>query len=207
MDSGPNGVTTTSSTISTVTSGHSSQALYFSGASNSHFQAAGFTAFSIDHHPFSISLWIQPQKMVGTLIHFSSSPLGTGPTCFPLIGFAANGAVVAQVLTDSGKVTSATGPVLPLSLAWIPIVQTWSAENGLKLYVNNTLVSSVDARTFLTAGVAPNYITLGNCLGGCSTCTNGHVSAPGPYTGAIDDWRVYIRELTREDVCTLYYHT
>jgi hypothetical protein len=99
---------------------------------------------------------------------------------------------------------TATGPVLPLASSWVLIVQTWSSTNGLNLYVNNTLVSSVVASTFLGSGTTPNYLTLGNCLSGCSGCSNGLVSAAGAFTGAIDDWHVYNRELTSDDVCTLY---
>jgi hypothetical protein len=121
-----------------------------------------------------------------------------------LLGFASNGAIVAQVLTSSANIVTATGPVLPVSSSWIPAIQTWSSTNGLKLYVNNTLVSSVTASTFLASGTTPNYLTLGNCLSGCGGgCSNGLVASPGPFIGAIDDFRVYSRELTSIDVCTL----
>ena len=121
------------------------------------------------------------------------------------MGFASNGAIVAQVLTSSATVVTATGPILPVSSMWIPVVETWSSTNGLKLYVNNTLVSTVTASTFLASGTTPNYVTLGNCLSGCGVCSNGSISAPGPFTGAIDDFRIYNRELTSNDVCTLFY--
>jgi hypothetical protein len=124
-----------------------------------------------------------------------------------LLGFAADGSIVAQVLTNNATVVTATGPVLTRSSSWTAIVQTWSSTNGLKLYVNNTLVSSVTASTFLASGTTPNYLTLGNCLGGCAVCSNGLVGAPGPFTGAIDDWRVYSRELTVSDVCALFFAT
>ena len=122
-----------------------------------------------------------------------------------MLGFASNGAIVAQVLTSNATIVTATGPILPVSSSWIPIVQTWSSTNGLKLYVNNTLVSSVAASTFLGSGTTPNYLTLGNCLSGCGGCSSGLVGAPGPFTGAIDDWRIYNRELTSSDVCTLFF--
>ena len=86
----------------------------------------------------------------------------------------------------------------------LPIAQTWSSTNGLKLYVNNTLVSSVSALTFLGSGTTPNYLTLGNCLNGCSGCSNGSVSVVGPFSGAVDDWRIYNREITSNEVCVLY---
>jgi hypothetical protein len=204
IDSGPNLVASTSSTTSIIP-GYRNRAIAFAGSSSSYFQASGFTSLGISNQAFSITFWIKPQTLSGTLVHLSSSSTGTGSTCFPLLGFASNGAIVAQVLTSNNTVVTATGPILPVSSSWIPIVQTWSATNGLKLYVNNTLASFDEASTFLGSGVTPNYLTLGGCLSGCSVCSSGAVSAAGPYIGAIDDWRIYSRELTSDDVCALYY--
>jgi hypothetical protein len=121
------------------------------------------------------------------------------------LGFASNGSIVAQILTSSATVVTAVGSILPVSSSWIPVVQTWSSANGLKLYVSNALVSSVAASTFLVSGTTPNYLMLGNCLSGCSGCSRGSIGTPGPFTGAIDDWRIYNRELTSTDVCTLFF--
>ncbi|CAF4959030.1 unnamed protein product, partial [Rotaria sp. Silwood1] len=96
------------------------------------------------------------------------------------------------------------GPILSLSSSWTAIVLTWSETNGLKLYVNNALVSSMTASTFLASETTSNYLTLGNCLNGCNGCSNGTINAAGPFTGAIDDWRIYSRELSSNDICTLY---
>ena len=155
--------------------------------------------------PFSITLWIQPQKLSGTVVHLSTASTGGGSRCFPLLGFASDGALVAQVLTDSGVVATVVGPVLQVpSTSWVLVVQTWSAANGLRLYVNRDLVKSVAAPSFLGSEATPNYLTLGNCGDGCGQCSSGLVNKPGPYAGAIDDWRVFSRELTSDDVCTLY---
>jgi hypothetical protein len=121
------------------------------------------------------------------------------------LGFDSNGAIVAQVLETNNTIVTATGPILTVSSSWILIVQTWSSTNGLRLYVNNTLVSSVAAANFLGSGTTPNYLTLGNCLSGCGVCSSGSVGAPGPFTGAIDEMHVYSRELTSSDVCAMYY--
>jgi hypothetical protein len=202
-DSGPNTVSTNYSNISII-SGYRNQAISFSGISTSYFQTWGFTSLGISNQAFSITLWIQPQILSGTLVHLSTSSLGTGSTCFPLLGFASNGAIVAQVLTSSAPVVTVTDPILPVSSSWFLIVQTWSSTNGLKLYVNNTLVKSVTASSFLASETTPNYLTLGNCFNGCGGCSRGLVSIPGPFRGAIDDFRIYNRELTFTDVCTLF---
>jgi hypothetical protein len=196
-------VATNSSTTSIIT-GYINQAISFDGSSSSYFQTWGFTTLGISDQSFSTSFWIQPQVLSGTLLHLSTSASGTGPACFPLLGFASNGAIVAQVLQTNTTIITATGPVLILASSWIPIVQTWSSTNGIRLYVNNTLVSTAAASNFLGSETTPNYLTLGNCLSGCNVCLSGLVDTPGPFTGAIDDFRIYSRELTPSDVCTLY---
>ncbi|CAM2714788.1 unnamed protein product [Rotaria socialis] len=203
IDSGPNGVITKASNY-LIISGHKNQAISFSGASMSYFQASGLTGLGMSNRSFSITFRIQPQILSGTLVHLSTSSLGTGSQCFSLLGFTSNGTIVAQILTNNNTIIAVTGPILPLSSAWTEIVQTWSSTNGLKLYVNNTLVRSVAASTFRGSETTPNYLTLGNCLNGCDACVNGSIDAPGPFTGAIDDWRIYNRELNSSDVCTLY---
>ena len=203
IDSGPNKVTAAVSN-SLIISGYKNQAISFSGASTSYFQGSGLTSFGISNQSFSIAFWIRPQTLSGTLVHLSTSSSGTGSTCFPLLGFASNGTIVAQVLISNTTIASVVGPILSVSSSWTAIVETWSSANGLKLYVNNTLVSSVTASTFLTSGTTPNYLTFGNCLSGCGGCLSGSIGTPGPFTGAIDDLRIYNRELTSNDICTLY---
>jgi hypothetical protein len=204
IDSGPNTVTAAVSNY-LIISGYKNQAISFSGASTSYFQGYGLTSFGISNQSFSIAFWIRPQTLSGTLVHLSTSSSGTGSTCFPLLGFASNGTIVAQVLISNTTIASVVGPILSVSSSWTAIVETWSSTNGLKLYVINTLVSSITASTFLASGTTPNYLTFGNCLSGCGGCLGGSIGTPGPFTGAIDDLRIYNRELTSNDVCTLFY--
>ncbi|UJR32941.1 hypothetical protein I4U23_020402 [Adineta vaga] len=203
IDSGPNKVLNTFSTTSII-NGYKNQAISLSGTSQSYFQTWGFTSFGISNQPFSIVFWIRPQSLVGTLVHLSTSASGTGSTCFPLLGFSSNGSIVAQVLTSNNVLVSAIDPNPASTSSWIFVVQTWSSTGGLKLYINNILVSTSPASTFLASETTPNYFTLGNCLSGCTECSKGFISAPGPFLGSIDDWRIFNRELTIDDVCTLY---
>ncbi|CAF3416461.1 unnamed protein product [Rotaria sp. Silwood1] len=202
-DSGPNSITSIASNY-LIISGHKNQAISFSGASTSYYQVSNVASFGTTNQSFSISFWIQPQILSGTIVHLSASSQGTGSECFPLLGFASNGSLIAQVLTKNNTIVAVTGPILSLSSSWTAIVFTWSETNGLKLYVNNALVSSMTASTFLASETTSNYLTLGNCLNGCSGCSNGTMNAAGPFTGAIDDWRIYSRELSSNDICTLY---
>ncbi|CAF4606375.1 unnamed protein product, partial [Rotaria sp. Silwood2] len=157
------------------------------------FWALGFTSLGVNNQAFSISFWIKPQTLSGTVVHLSSSPSGNGSTCFSLLGFASNGTLNAQLLTNNGTIVTTVGPILPVSLLWILVVQIWSTTNGLKLYVNNTLFSSIAASTFKGSEITPNYLTLTNCLTGCGVCSNGLIASPGLFAGAIDDWRIYYR--------------
>jgi hypothetical protein len=200
-DSGPNSLSATTQSTSTMSSGHFAQALSFSGSSSSYFQINDLTSLGISNQSFSISLWIQPVSLSGVLVHISSNASGLG-WCLPFIGFATNGSIVAQILNNNG-IISISGS-FPIISTWSHIVQTWSSTNGLRLYINNILVaSSVTLATTYTASGVSNYLTLGNSLNG-GTCGQGQIGSLTPYQGAIDDVRVYSRELSTADICTLF---
>lgn len=204
-DFGPNSVSTIGSSYSILSSGRSLQAISFAGTASSYFQASGFSPFSINNQPFSISLWIQPQTRSGSLVHLATASNGVGTWCLSFLGFAFNGTLVAQIY-DGSSVPAVVAPTLtPLSPSWTHIVQTWSSTNGLRLYINNILVASrSSATTFVATSTRPNFITLANGLSGSGICATGSIGALGPYQGAFDDFRIYSRELTATDVCTLF---
>ncbi|CAF4024492.1 unnamed protein product [Rotaria sordida] len=155
------------------------------------------------NYSFSISLCVSPYNLTGTLV-FITVNLTQTTFCYPLLGFTSNELLVAQIYIGSSSISVASGPILSVSPSWTLIVQTWSTTNGLRLYVNNVLVSSVPtATTYVASDSASNYLLLGNCGKNCG-CLNGAVSAPGPFSGAIDDWRIYSRELAAVGVCYLY---
>jgi hypothetical protein len=203
IDSGPNALEATTQSTSFTSSGYFSQAITFTGLWSSYFQVNDLTALGISDRSFSISLWIQPVSLSGVLVHVSSNASGLG-WCLPFIGFATNGSLVAQILNSNG-IISVLGPSIPFpTLTWSHIVQTWSSTNGLRLYVNNILVASqLSLATTYTASALSNYVTLGNTLNG-STCGQGQMGTLTPYQGGMDDFRVYSRELSAADVCTLY---
>ncbi|CAF1293230.1 unnamed protein product [Adineta steineri] len=202
LDLGPNSVSSVASNYNLV-SGRTLQAISFMGISTSFFQASGFLALGIAHQPFSFSLWVKPQSLAGTIVHVSTNSSGTD-FCAPFIGFSSNGSLIVQMMTNTSYVAISYST---LSLTdFTHIVQTWSSTNGLRLYINNVLVGSVAATTYQTASSWVNYVTLGGCLNGCMSCTTlpGNQVLPGPFAGVVDDFRVYSREVTASDVCTLY---
>ncbi|CAF4217349.1 unnamed protein product, partial [Adineta steineri] len=197
LDLGPNSVSSLASNYSLV-SGRTLQAISFMGISSSFFQASGFLALGTANQPFSFSLWVKPQSLAGTIVHISTNSSGIG-FCAPFIGFASNGSLIVQIMTNTSYVAVSYSS---LSLTdFTLIVQTWSSTNGLRLYINSALVGSIAAATYRTASTWVNYVTLGGCLNGCVSCSTvpGNQVLPGAFEGAVDDFRVYSREVTTSD--------
>jgi hypothetical protein len=184
-DSGPNSLSAVGHSNSLVSTGHSLQAISFSGSTSSYFQISDVTIIGITNRPFSISFWIRPQSLSGTLVHISSSASGVG-WCMPFLGYAANGSIVAQML--NGIFRCVIGPPISLAPTWTHIVETWSPVNGLRLYVDNILVASITSMaTSYTASGLPNYITLVNSLNTTEICGAGLVGSMSPFSGDIDE--------------------
>lgn len=117
-----------------------------------------------------------------------------------MISFDLSGNIVTQVYNSGGSITL-TGPVLSTT-TWSHVVQTYSPTNGQRLYINGILSASSVLSTIYTASETPTYLTFGNMLLGVSFCVT-----PTPvvavFQGALDELRVYSRELTSTDVCLL----
>jgi len=116
----------------------------------------------------------------------------------PIIGLTSSYYIVGQSYDHSP--VSVTGPKLPFE-AWTHVVTSYSASNGLRLWVNGTLVSSSNPFTYGSSGV-PDTIILGSSLNGASTCESGAIEA-GQFYGKMDELRVYSRELNASDVYAL----
>ncbi|CAF1334941.1 unnamed protein product [Rotaria sp. Silwood1] len=201
-DSGPNSLSAVGQSVSFTSNGHSLQAISFNGSTSSYFQISDVTGLGITNRPFTISFWIRPQSLSGTLVHVSANSSGLG-WCIPFLGFAANGSIIAQML--NGIIRYVIGPSIPLAPTWTHIVETWGPVNGLRLYIDNVLVASTTSMAnSYTASTVPNYVTLGNSLSGASICNGGLLGSMSPFNGDMDEFRIYSRELTADDICTLY---
>ncbi|CAF0861793.1 unnamed protein product [Adineta steineri] len=197
-DSGSNSLPSTSQLTSFVLSGHSFKAITFNNP-NAYLQIDDLTELGTTNKSFSISLWIRPYSLAGTLVFVSSTAAGIG-WCMSFIGFASNGSIVAQMIASI--VQSVYGPAVSTSSIWHHIVETWSSTNGLRLYVDNVLVaSSVSATTYLASSMS-NYVMLANRPN--NTCDYGVIGLQGAFIGDIDDFKIYSRELTIDDICALY---
>lgn len=199
-DSGPNSLSSTSVSVNFVSSGHISDAIEFNNSTSS-LQIGGLTGLGVSNKPFSISLWIRPYGMLGTIVFVSQAPVGS-TWCASFIGFGVSGAIVAQLW--NGAIRAVLSPTNITYSVWHHIVETWSPTNGLRLYVDNILVASDPAIITYTASSASNYVTLANRPN--NSCALGAVGTQGRFFGDIDDFRVYSREITIDDVCALYHY-
>jgi hypothetical protein len=176
-------------------SGRVNQSLNFNSW-NSYFQSCGFYALG-QNQSYSIAMWVQPSYQSGTLFHLSSTATGSGGWCLPMIGFSSNGSIVVQ--TWNGSTVSIMGPILPIN-TWTHIVQTYSSTNGLRLYINGGLYGSAPVNTFSSSSLTMCVLLASSGLG--TNCQTGLISM-GSYSGAIDEFYVYNRELNALEVCPL----
>ena len=203
QDSGPNYLTGSISSGVTTVSGHVNQALGF-GASSTYFSVGNLVALGTSNKAFSFSFWIKPTTYtgVGTILHVANGPNGytngASPWCVPFIGLDALNRLVAQVW--NGGAVSLVGPTLSLNV-WTHVVATYSTASGVTLYVNAAQVGTTNGTSYTASGV-PDYVLLGYYGSLGSSCATGSISA-GQFTGAIDEFRIYNRELSPSDVCVL----
>jgi hypothetical protein len=95
--------------------------------------------------------------------------------------------------------TSVTGPTIPAN-SWTHAAITYSSASGMRLYVNGTLKMSSTPFSFTSSGY-PMHVFVASPSSGVS-CVSKY-SNSGPYVGALDEFRVYSRELSASDVAAL----
>ncbi|CAM4842847.1 unnamed protein product [Rotaria magnacalcarata] len=193
----------------TISPGAFGYALKFS-STTSYFQAQCFTMTKGSNSSYSFSIWVNPSISGGggSVIHLSTSQNGNG-NCYDPLVFTVTGELVAQTMQSGPSVYSLLGPVLPIN-TWTHVAIVISPANGMRLYVNGQLsaLTSGAGGVNIFAYTNPAYITLANesPLGpsGSVGCKNGSIPiVPGAFAGALDEFRLYNRELTSQEVCVL----
>ena len=114
-----------------------------------------------------------------------------------MMGISASGEIVAA--TWNLSLQQIVGPVL-VTNTWTHVVSTYSLSNGFRLYVNGTLVGSRGPLSFVSPSQT-NTLTLGYPATG-SQCSQVSVVSR-PYSGYLDEFRVYSRELNATDILAL----
>ncbi|CAF0948338.1 unnamed protein product [Adineta steineri] len=193
-DSGPNKINGTANNV-ILASGRVGQGLSFSLRS-SYYQLYGFPVLGTSNHPYSMSLWIQRTSTGGgTLVHVSSQTDG-GEWCLDFMGFSSNGQIVGS--SWDGAVEEVVGPVVSTKV-WTHVATTFSTINGVRLYVNGSLIGSTGAMAYAASGTA-NTVILGNPrAAGCAAKS----IVSGTFYGYLDEFRVYSRELSAREVSAL----
>jgi hypothetical protein len=199
-DAGPNNLLSTSLNVNFISSGQISGAISFND-NTSYFQIDDLTGLGVVNQPFSISLWIRPYALAGTIVFVENGTIGSF-WCMPFIGFASNGSLVVQMWSTS--VQYVFGSILSTSSVWYHVVQTWSSTNGLRLYIDNVLIAANTTVTTYGASSLSNNIILANRPN--NGCTGGAIGPQLAFYGDMDDFRIYSRELTANEVCALFYY-
>jgi hypothetical protein len=167
--------------VTTLSRGRLNQAIYFP-SNTSYFQAPCFASGRMSPFAFTFSLWVNPASVTGggSLVHISSAQTGNGTTCYDLLAFTSNGALVAQWSQGSGVVNATQGPIIPAN-TWTHIAVMYGNTNGLRLFVNGQLSASSlnTGSTSYTSFDNQQYVTLGInnpwALTTTTTCQNGTI--------------------------------
>ena len=181
-----------------VVAGRVGDALQVGPSAISYFTVSGLVLLGTSNRSYSMSIWIKPNLSNGSsVIHVSQSSVGGGTWCIGMLGFSSSGQLVAQ--SWQGNSIYVIGPVPSLKV-WTHAAITYGTGNGLRLYVNGTLWGSTAAFGFIGSGVA-DYLFLGSSVSNASC--HGAVIVNGQYSGVVDEFRLYSRELSAGNVLTL----
>jgi hypothetical protein len=195
-DSGPNSVPLTSSGASFIT-GYTNQGISLSGSA-SYLQIGNLISLGRTNYSYSIAFWVYP-TVKGVLVHVSANSSGRG-WCTPFITFSSTGVLVTQVYSGGASITL-NGPSL-ITTGWTHIIQTFSPNNGQRVYINGYLYTSTIASNMYTASGTSDYVTIGNMLDGTGYCANPSTVLT-VFQGGIDELRIYGAELSSIDACLL----
>ncbi|CAF1407411.1 unnamed protein product [Adineta steineri] len=193
-DSGPHKLQGTAVDVILVP-GKVGQGLNFN-LDSSYYQIPGYVLLAIEDSSFSMSLWVQRTSTgEGTLVHYSTETDGDGWCTVP-IGFSSTGNIIATAWAPDNQVT---GPVLSIN-TWTHIATTYSPTTGLILYVNGESVGGTGVQSNAASWIVV-ILTLGNSLSG-GECSSQSI-ATGTFSGYLDEFRVYSRELSATEIYAL----
>ena len=197
LDSGPLGINGSGFNYSYTNSCRVNQCLALLN-SPSYIQVKGLVLLGTSIQSYSFSLWIKPINTTGgTIIHVSGTSIGLG-WCIGMLGFSNSGGIYAQ--SWPGGVVAVAGPTIAVNV-WTHVAITYSAPNGLRLWINGTQYGSGSVPFNYGAAGLPVFATIGSCLSGTGCSASGMIN--GQYYGYIDEFKLYSRELSSTDIYNL----
>ena len=179
------------------TSGRRGQALQIFDVPDSYFTMQGLVLLGRSDQSYSFSIWIKPDApQKASIIHMSSS-LDGGGWCVPILGLT-NETRLMTVAWD-GVGVEVMGQVVPAT-SWTHAVVTYSRNNGVRLYANGSLSNSTGSFSFPGSNTS-NYLFVGSSRAAIVCVALAEIK--GQYSGAVDELRVYSRELTAAEINAL----
>ncbi|CAF4022599.1 unnamed protein product, partial [Rotaria sp. Silwood1] len=192
-DNGPNGINGTAYGSLSSTTGRVNGALQFSMGSYISYSYNPFYFLGVDGKPHTIAVWVKPTGSYSTQTIFFVGSISYW--CVHFLVMQSNGKLYANSWRGAG--VSLAGPILPLN-TWTHIGYTYSSTNGVRLYIDGILHSSTGAFTFSSARQSVPIV-----LGGDAGQTGCSPSYGGAFTGALDEFYLYRRELTVSEIWSL----
>jgi hypothetical protein len=120
-----------------------------------------------------------------------------------MIGFNSRGYLVVQTLSINGIYSAAlTNGTLSLN-QWTYISMTYSTTNGIRLFVNGSLVSENVTFNDYSASGDMSTITIGTCLQPNACASNQTRIMLSQFGGQIDELKIFSRELSTSEVYQL----
>ncbi|CAF0855664.1 unnamed protein product [Adineta steineri] len=167
----------------------------------SYVQASGLTLLGASNRAYSIALWIYPYSTNGgALVYLWPGATSSVNWCLPLLDLSTLGIVIAQQY-DGINVITINGPSLPNG-TWTHLVQTYSFNTGISLYINGTLVNSSNPFSY-SPMLTPASIILGQKGPGISPPDCGLQPKSinmSQYYGLIDEFYLYSHQLNMSEV-------
>ena len=165
---------------------------------NTSIRIRGPVRLGMDNSPYSPSLWINPyQNNRSTIIYMPSLLDEVDKWCLPILGLTATGNLTT--FSWNRTLLALTGPVIPIDV-WAHVVVTYHTQSQLQLILNGTHSNNLDIMNYISSG-QPNHLIVGSVVWRADCA--GFDMIKGHYHGAIDDLRLYLRQLTDGEIRNL----
>ena len=193
-DQGPLRIAGSVGGSTSFTSGRRGQALQIMDVSDSHFTVQGLILLGRNDQSYSFSIWIKPDApRQASIMHMSSSADGGG-WCLPMLGLTNESRLMTVAWNGVG--VEVRGQVVPAD-SWTHALVTYSLNSGLRLYANGSLSNSTDPFSFPGSNTS-NYLFVGSSRAAIHCVSLAQIK--GQYSGAVDELRVYSRELAAAEI-------